>query len=94
MLPAILSVLLSLIIVAGAVTGSPLRIRSPYALKDSHFVPDQWTRVSSAPENHRIQLSIGLKQSQFDELERHLYEGMSCKPILKMNWPVKGRREH
>ncbi|KAA6413001.1 MAG: tripeptidyl peptidase [Lasallia pustulata] len=33
-----------------------------------------WTRVGPAPADHRINLQIGLKQSQFDELERHLYE--------------------
>jgi tripeptidyl-peptidase I len=85
MVPAIPSVLLSLMVAAGAVIASPFRIRSPYALKDSHFVPDQWSKVGTAPENHRIQLSIGLKQSQFHELERYLYEGMLWKIILKLN---------
>ncbi|KAL8807356.1 MAG: hypothetical protein Q9200_004696 [Gallowayella weberi] len=53
---------------------SPVRSRSLYSVKDSHHVPRKWTRVSGAPANHVIDLEIALKQSQFDELERHLYE--------------------
>ncbi|KAF2136827.1 uncharacterized protein K452DRAFT_362269 [Aplosporella prunicola CBS 121167] len=67
-----------LALVAAAVvstTASPvLRTRSPYAVKDSHNVPRSWSRLSSAPGDHMINLQIGLKQGQFDELERHLYE--------------------
>jgi tripeptidyl-peptidase I len=63
-------------LLAGFASASPLRIRSPYAVKETHPVPRQWSKVAPAPENHIIQLQIGLKQSQFDELERHLYEGM------------------
>ncbi|KAK5015812.1 hypothetical protein LTR60_002699, partial [Cryomyces antarcticus] len=59
-----------------AVSGTPIsaRVRSPYAVKDSHFVPPKWSRVGPAPADHTINLQIGLKQSQFDELERHLFE--------------------
>jgi tripeptidyl-peptidase-1 len=49
---------------------------SQYTIKDSHHVPREWTRVGPAPAGHLIKLQIGLKQSQFGELERHLYEGM------------------
>ena len=51
--------------------------RSPYKLKETHNVPQQWERVGPAPKDHVIHLNIGLKQSNFDELERHLYEGMA-----------------
>jgi hypothetical protein len=61
----------------GLASASPLRGRSLYAVKETHPVPSQWTKVAPAPGNHMIQLQIGLKQSQFDELERHLYEGIS-----------------
>ena len=61
---------------SGFVSGSPLRIRSPYVVKETHPVPSQWTEVAPAPGNHIVQLQIGLKQSQFEELERHLYEGI------------------
>ncbi|KAF2089662.1 tripeptidyl peptidase-like protein [Saccharata proteae CBS 121410] len=57
-----------------AVQASPVRPRSNYALKEHHFVPRSWERVGPAPGKHVIDLHIGLKQGQFDELERHLYE--------------------
>ncbi|KAL8849729.1 MAG: hypothetical protein Q9221_005339 [Calogaya cf. arnoldii] len=53
---------------------SPVRSRSSYAVKDSHLVPRQWTRVGQAPADHVVKLQIASKQSRFDELERHLYE--------------------
>ena len=44
-------------------------------VKETHTVPSQWSKVGPAPAGHVINLQIGLKQSQFDELERHLLEG-------------------
>jgi tripeptidyl-peptidase-1 len=64
---------------------SPLRIRSPYAVKETHEVPPKWKVVDDAPANHVIKLQIGLKQSQFDELERHLYEGISSRCDLLLS---------
>lgn len=46
-----------------------------YAVKERHVVPKQWTRIGRAPANTILELRIALKQSKFDELERHLYEG-------------------
>ena len=57
------------------VLGQRLAIRSPLVLKEVHKVPPQWTRLGPAPADHLINLHIGLKQSQMDELERHLLEG-------------------
>jgi len=54
---------------------SPVKVRSQYAVKETHPVPGQWMRVGPAPEDHIVSLHIGLNQSQFDELERQLYEG-------------------
>lgn len=51
--------------------------RSLYTLKERHHVPRSWSRVGPAPAQHMIQLQIGLKQGQFSELERQLYEGTS-----------------
>ncbi|RDW77724.1 hypothetical protein BP6252_05777 [Coleophoma cylindrospora] len=48
--------------------------RAGYALKESHHVPSKWSRLGPAPAGHLIQLQIGLKQSNFSELERHLFE--------------------
>ena len=64
-------------IFAALSAASPLRVRSPYAVKETHAVPPKWKIVGDAPANHVVNLQIGLKQSQFDELERHLYEGNS-----------------
>jgi len=61
---------------AQAVVGSPIRSRTPYTIKETHYVPRKWSQVGRAPEGLTITLNIGLKQSQFDELERHLYEGI------------------
>lgn len=65
------------------VFASPSR-RSEYAVKERHHVPRQWSRISSAPSQHLIQLSIGLKQSRFSELERHLYEGKFSLVFLRI----------
>lgn len=62
-------------LLANAVNGKPIRSRTPYALKDSHIVPAKWTELGPASPSHKIELRIALKQDQFHELERHLYEG-------------------
>ena len=54
--------------------GSRLSSR-PYAVKERHVVPKKWTRIGRAPADAILELRIALKQSQFNELERHLYEG-------------------
>jgi tripeptidyl-peptidase-1 len=66
------NLLLVLLAVSEAVLASP--VRSAYAVKDTHHVPQRWSRVQRADPDHMIYLQISLKQSQFDELERHLYE--------------------
>lgn len=69
------SAFVALLVTLSPVIGSPIQARSSYAVKDTHFVPRKWNNVGPAPSDHRINLQIGLKQSQFSELERHLYEG-------------------
>jgi len=54
---------------------SPLRGR--YAVKETHRVPREFVRESDAPGHALIRLSVALKQSRFDELERHLYQSKS-----------------
>ncbi|KAI4160428.1 MAG: hypothetical protein LQ342_005752 [Letrouitia transgressa] len=66
--------LLTLFVGSVLVSGSPIRSRSSYAVKESHHVPRKWSRVGEAPANGIIHLEIALKQSRFEELERHLYE--------------------
>lgn len=76
----VLSTLLSVAIGIQSVLGSPIRARTPYRIKETHFVPRKWIQRGRAPASHVIHLQIGLKQGQFDELERHLYEGITETP--------------
>jgi tripeptidyl-peptidase I len=70
------SILLTVAAVAQAVFGTPIQSRTFYAVKGAHPVPRQWTKLGRAPREQMLHLQIGVKQSQFDELEGHLYEGM------------------
>ena len=76
MLKHLYSVSLALLAASTTILSSPIHSRTEYAVKDTHNVPQKWYEVSRAPGNKLLHLQIGLKQSQFDELERHLYEGM------------------
>lgn len=70
------SVLLTVAIAAQAVLGSPVQSRTAYALKETHRAPRKWKKMGRAPADRILDLQIGVKQGQFTELERHLYEGM------------------
>lgn len=61
-------------LLASFALGKPLDVkkRSDFAVKDTHHVPRRWTQVGYPESDHNIALRIGLKQSSFDELERHL----------------------
>lgn len=50
-------------------------VRSDYAIKDYHELPDGWKYKAKAPPDQMIELHIALKQADFDILEKHLYEG-------------------
>jgi tripeptidyl-peptidase-1 len=78
--PHILIISIIIIVYFDVVSGFQLKSRTPYAVKDRHNVPRQWSRVGQAPALHIIELQIGLKQGNFDELERHLYEGRTQPP--------------
>ncbi|KAF2769315.1 tripeptidyl peptidase-like protein [Teratosphaeria nubilosa] len=62
-----------LAIVCGLAIATPLHTGN-YAVKETHPVPREFTRISSAPGTHSIRLQVAVKQSRFDELEKHLYE--------------------
>jgi tripeptidyl-peptidase-1 len=49
--------------------------RSPYVVKETHFVPKKWSKQERSHGGKTIQLQIGLKQGRFDELDSHLNEG-------------------
>lgn len=61
---------------AQTVFGTPIQSRSAYAVKEKHYVPKKWAKLGRAPKEAMLYLQIGVKQGQFAELERHLYEGM------------------
>lgn len=71
----IASLLLSAAIATQAVLATPIRARSPYIVKETHNAPNGWTKLNRAQGDGVIDLSIALKQSNFAELERQLYEG-------------------
>ncbi|KAK0120242.1 hypothetical protein ONS95_011648 [Cadophora gregata] len=68
------SILLTIAIAAEAVLGNPIQVRTSYAVKEKHWVPKRWTKMGRAPSEKIINLQIGVKQSNFGELERHLNE--------------------
>ncbi|KAH8707046.1 tripeptidyl-peptidase 1 precursor [Phaeosphaeriaceae sp. PMI808] len=57
----------------GNVFATPIA-RSPYVVKETHFVPNEWSKLERSHGGKTIQLQIGLKQGRFDELDRHLHQ--------------------
>lgn len=53
--------------------GKPV-IRTNYVVKGSHPVPAGWQQQERAPADHKLELRIGLTQSDFKGLEKHLFE--------------------
>lgn len=70
----------------GIAAATPLQTR--YAVKETFKVPREFRKVANAPARHLIRLNVALKQSQFEDLERSLYESSS---FLLRNLPP-GRR--
>jgi hypothetical protein len=67
--------LVSLSLLTSPLLASDIKRRSPYVVKGEHPVPPRWQRVGSPPADHPIDLRIGLKSINFDELESRLYQG-------------------
>lgn len=65
----------ALVAAAQLVIATPVA-RSGYSVKDLHNVPRGWAKVARAPADHVMNLQIGLKQNNFAELEKQLYQGM------------------
>ncbi|CAG8950296.1 hypothetical protein HYFRA_00006789 [Hymenoscyphus fraxineus] len=53
---------------------TPIQSRTAYKVKETHYVPRAWRVVDEAPKSHIVNLNIALKQGDFEELDRHLYE--------------------
>jgi hypothetical protein len=69
------SALLAAAIAAQAAFASPIRARTPYAVKETHYAPREWTKLGRSNGDRLVQLQIGLKQGKFDDLVKHLNEG-------------------
>lgn len=65
--------------IAAQVTAKPIA-RSPYIVKETHYVPKDWAKLGRSHGAKTIQLQIGLKQGSFDELDRHLHESTVSPP--------------
>lgn len=59
---------------AQAVPLSKPEVRSPYAVKETHFVPREWTNVGNPHPEANIDLKIGFVNKNFAKLEQQLYE--------------------
>ena len=64
-------VLLAAGLAAQLIQASPVKVRSPFVVKDTHRVPAVWTELGPAPEDHVVELRIAVKQGDFKELEKH-----------------------
>lgn len=69
------SMKLSLVAVLAAVAAATPIATFDYAVKEFHPVPRKWMRIGQAPADFPLRVDIALKQPQFNELEKHLYEG-------------------
>jgi tripeptidyl-peptidase-1 len=67
-------ILFTVAVAAQAAFGTPIQSRSVYAVKERHNLPRGWKNAGRASKSQMMYLRIGVKQSKFDELERHLYE--------------------
>lgn len=59
---------------AQAVPFSKAVNRSPFAVKETHFVPRGWTNVGTPNSDSVIDLKIGFANKNFAKLEQQLYE--------------------
>lgn len=75
------SILLAFAIAATEVLGTPIQVRTSYAVKEVHRAPTQWVKEKRAPAGTMLRLQIGLKQGNFAALANHLNEG-----IYSINW--------
>jgi hypothetical protein len=78
-----LSAFLSLALGAQAAFETPVRARTPYLVKETHSVPSKWGQIGRVDPSHMLLLQIGLKQGNFDELERRLFEGTSLYDLAR-----------
>lgn len=61
--------------VAQTALAAQIKSRTPMMVKETHFAPSKFAKVGIPESDHMINLRIGLANTRFHELERHLYEG-------------------
>lgn len=69
-----ISTLCTVAVGAQTVLGTPIRSRTAYNVKERHSAPQSWKNLGRAPADHKIHMKLGLKQGNFEELDRQLWE--------------------
>jgi tripeptidyl-peptidase I len=64
----------TLLFSAAGIYASAVSSRSAYAVKERHVVPRAWSEQGRAPAAQRVNLQIGLKQSNEGSIEQHILE--------------------
>ncbi|CAG9993160.1 unnamed protein product [Clonostachys byssicola] len=59
---------------AHAANAAPTHDERSYQIKETHIVPRKWQKIERAPSSHIIDLQIGVRQGNFEELEKRLNE--------------------
>lgn len=78
-----ISIISAIALGAQTALGTPIQSRTAYDVKEVHQAPRKWNQLGRAPGDHKLHLQIGLKQDNFAELDRHLYEGKKLPPLYK-----------
>ncbi|KAH7311332.1 tripeptidyl-peptidase 1 precursor [Stachybotrys elegans] len=52
----------------------PTHDQRQYEVKETHILPKRWQNLGRAPADRIIDLQIGVRQGNFEELEKRLYE--------------------
>jgi len=69
-----MAALLKFIALASLLPSLVTSLPSQYQVKERLVVPNGWSKVSEAPKNGFVSLQIALKQGNFAQLEKELYE--------------------
>lgn len=70
-----LAIVVAALAAIGVDAAATPRARTLYQVKETHSIPRKWQKRDRAPESHVIDLQIGVRQSNFEELEKRLFEG-------------------
>jgi tripeptidyl-peptidase-1 len=71
---------------AHAANAVPTHDQRSYQIKETHIVPRKWQKIERAPSSHIIDLQIGMRQGNFEELEKRLNEGENPTTSIATNF--------